>query len=128
MVGVKFAYATNGHEIVEFDYATGVGQVVPGYPDAGRVWQGYRDANGLRDQTAADLLYTGDEVLGSCRRRGAACPDLTEASSVKIHLECQIKDRREKEIQSFVCLNSSVSLEPDGAFSTRYLPVASIPQ
>src|SRR2546423_581480 len=32
MLGVKFAYATNGYEIIEFDYSTGLEQAVAGYP------------------------------------------------------------------------------------------------
>src|SRR3984893_1169700 len=35
MLGVKFAYATNGREIIEFDYTTGLEQVVAGYPAPG---------------------------------------------------------------------------------------------
>jgi type I restriction enzyme R subunit len=58
MLGVKFAYATNGHEIVEFDYATGLEQAVAGYPTPAELWQRYRSASGLEDQTAADRLLT----------------------------------------------------------------------
>src|SRR5258706_2372698 len=32
MLGVQFAYATNGREIVEIDYTTGKEQIVGGYP------------------------------------------------------------------------------------------------
>src|SRR6267378_1046747 len=32
MLSVKFAYATNGREIIEFDYTTGLEQTVAGYP------------------------------------------------------------------------------------------------
>src|SRR6185295_15117817 len=32
MLGLKFAYATNGHEIIEFDYTTGLEQPRPDYP------------------------------------------------------------------------------------------------
>jgi type I restriction enzyme R subunit len=32
MLGLKFAYATNGHEIIEIDYTTGLERSVPDYP------------------------------------------------------------------------------------------------
>src|ERR1700681_4740919 len=32
MLGLKFAYATNGHEIIEFDYVTGIEQACSDYP------------------------------------------------------------------------------------------------
>ena len=34
MLGLKFAYATNGHEIIEFDYFTGLGTRLRRLPDA----------------------------------------------------------------------------------------------
>ena len=36
MLGLKFAYATNGHEIIEFDYFTGQETTVQAYSDARR--------------------------------------------------------------------------------------------
>jgi type I restriction enzyme R subunit len=58
MLGVKFAYATNGHEIIEFDYSAGLERAVAGYPTPAELWQRYRRASGLEDQTAADRLLT----------------------------------------------------------------------
>ena len=36
ILGLKFAYATNGHEILEFDYTTGSEQLLPDLPYPGR--------------------------------------------------------------------------------------------
>jgi type I restriction enzyme R subunit len=58
MLGLKFAYATNGHEILEFDYITGLERAVTTYPSPAELWQRYRGAAGLQDQTAADRLLT----------------------------------------------------------------------
>jgi type I restriction enzyme R subunit len=58
MLGLKFAYATNGHEIIEFDYATGLERIVANYPTPADLWQRYRNASGLQEQTAADRLLT----------------------------------------------------------------------
>lgn len=69
MLDVKFAYATNGHEIIEFDYATGLEQAVAGYPTPDELWQRYRSASGLADQTAADRLLTpGNHTVGKGER------------------------------------------------------------
>ena len=58
MLGLKFAYATNGHDIVEFDYTTGIERAVAGYPAPAELWERYRGASGLQDQTTADRLLT----------------------------------------------------------------------
>ena len=58
MLGLKFAYATNGSEILEFDYFTGLERPLNTYPSPGELWQRYRGASGLQDQAAADRLLT----------------------------------------------------------------------
>jgi type I restriction enzyme R subunit len=58
MLGLKFAYATNGHEILEFDYSTGLETRRVDYPTPAQLWQRYRIANGINDQQAADRLLT----------------------------------------------------------------------
>src|SRR6266852_603946 len=58
MLGLKFAYATNGHEIVEFDYATGLEKKRADYPTPDELWQRYREANKISDQMVADRLLT----------------------------------------------------------------------
>jgi len=58
MLGLRFAYATNGLEIVEVDYFTGLEQVVAGYPTPGELWDRYRAGRSLSDDTAASRLLT----------------------------------------------------------------------
>jgi type I restriction enzyme R subunit len=58
MLGLKFAYATNGHEIIEIDYATGLERVVDGYPTPPELWARYRSACGLSDDSVANRLLT----------------------------------------------------------------------
>jgi type I restriction enzyme R subunit len=58
MLGLTFAYATNGHDILEFDYSTGLETSRVDYPTPGELWQRYRAASGLHDQQAADRLLT----------------------------------------------------------------------
>jgi type I restriction enzyme R subunit len=58
MLGLKFAYATNGHEIIEYDYTTGVEALRSDFPTPADLWQRYRHATGLHDNTVADRLLT----------------------------------------------------------------------
>src|SRR5437867_9575183 len=44
MLGLKFAYATNGREIIEFDYSTGVETNRSDYPMPDELWRRYRAA------------------------------------------------------------------------------------
>lgn len=56
MLGLKFAYATNGAEIVEFDFFTGLETIVEAYPTPGQLWSRYRAGAGLADESAAARL------------------------------------------------------------------------
>ena len=70
MLGLKFAYATNGHEIIEFDYFTGLETTRRRLPDAGRaLGSAIRPAAGSDDQQAAD---TPADAVQPRRRQGRA--------------------------------------------------------
>jgi type I restriction enzyme R subunit len=56
MLGLQFAYATNGQEIVEFDYAAGLEKTRTDYPTPEELWERYRAARGLTDQRIATRL------------------------------------------------------------------------
>lgn len=58
MLGLKFAYATNGHEIIEVDYFTGVERSVSDYPAPSELWERYRKGSGLTAPQSADQLLT----------------------------------------------------------------------
>lgn len=58
MLGLKFAYATNGHEIIEFDYWSGLETARTDYPTPDELWKRYRAAAGIKDQQVADRLLT----------------------------------------------------------------------
>jgi type I restriction enzyme R subunit len=58
MLGLKFAYATNGHEIIEIDYSTGLERSVTSYPAPAELWARYRQAIGVSDPAQADRLLT----------------------------------------------------------------------
>ena len=58
MLGLKFAYATNGPEIIEFDYFTGLETPRTDYPTPTELWQRYRERNGITDAQSAERLLT----------------------------------------------------------------------
>ena len=58
MLGLKFAYATNGPEIIEFDYFSGIERTLTAYPTPDALWNRYREAQRITDQQVADRLLT----------------------------------------------------------------------
>lgn len=58
MLGLKFAYSTNGHGIVEFDYLTGQERQLESFPTPADLWTRLRAGQGLADDTAASRLLT----------------------------------------------------------------------
>ncbi len=58
MLGLKFAYATNGQEIIEFDYFTGRETLRSGYPTPAELWQRYCTASGIGDTQVGERLLT----------------------------------------------------------------------
>lgn len=58
MLGLHFAYASNGHEIVEFDYFTGRESRINDYPTPDQLWHRYRVGKGLDDDEIADKLLS----------------------------------------------------------------------
>ena len=58
MLGLHFAYATNGPDILEFDFLTGKESVLTAYPAPAELWRRYRAGRGLLDDGAAEKLLT----------------------------------------------------------------------
>ena len=67
VLGVKFAYATNGHEILEFDYLTGAETKLSAFPPY-ELWARLKGAAGLSDPAAQQLL-TPSFLTGSITPR-----------------------------------------------------------
>ena len=68
ILGLKFAYATNGHEILEFDYTTGLERPLSAFPAPGELWARLRAAEGIADH-AANRLLTPSNTVGSTTPR-----------------------------------------------------------
>ena len=58
ILGVKFAYSTNGHGIVEFDFTTGQERHVDSFPKPAELWQRFRASEKIEDEEAATRLLT----------------------------------------------------------------------
>ena len=58
ILGLKFAYATNGEGIIEFDYLTGQERELDAYPTPDELWARLRAGQGLSDTVTADRLLT----------------------------------------------------------------------
>ena len=58
ILGLHFAYATNGQGIVEHDYSTGVETELTNFPTPDQLWARYRAAQGLTDDAAAQRALT----------------------------------------------------------------------
>ncbi len=56
ILGLRFAYATNGHGIVEFDYTTGEERELDAFPTPEELWARLRRSQGLTDDQAARVL------------------------------------------------------------------------
>lgn len=62
-LGLKFAYATNGHGIIEFDYLTGKERTLDAFPSPADLWKRLRAAQGLTEDQAAERLLTPSNHL-----------------------------------------------------------------
>ncbi len=58
ILGLKFAYATNGKDIIEFDFITGIERFVETFPTPAELWSRLRVGESIKDDTVADRLLT----------------------------------------------------------------------
>ena len=68
ILGLKFAYSTNGHGIIEFDYLTGQERQIDTFPMPDELWTRLRDRQGLSDEGASRLLTPSYHLSGKSPR------------------------------------------------------------
>jgi type I restriction enzyme R subunit len=68
MRGLHFAYASNGREILEFDYFTGLERPRDDFPTPAELWQRFRAGFGLSDTAARQLLEPSNFDSGKGQR------------------------------------------------------------
>jgi len=68
ILGLKFAYATNGNEIIEFDYLTGQERVLSLFPSPEELWQRLQNAQAITTEAAQRLLTPYYHLSGKSPR------------------------------------------------------------
>jgi type I restriction enzyme R subunit len=68
VLGLNFAFATNGHGIVEFDFLTGLERELEQFPAPGDLWARLRGGENISDDAEEHLLTPGYTVLGKTPR------------------------------------------------------------
>lgn len=68
MLGLRFAYATNGSEIIEIDHLAGTERVVERYATPTELWQRLASGNALSAERAAHLLEPYNLASGKIPR------------------------------------------------------------
>src|SRR5437899_3309735 len=68
ILGLKFAYATNGHGIVEHDFLTGQDNDLDGFPSPEELWSRLRKAEAIDDKMAERLLTPYYHLSGKSPR------------------------------------------------------------
>jgi type I restriction enzyme R subunit len=63
ILGLKFAYSTNGHGIIEFDFLTGKEREIQEFPKPAQLWQRFRAGNSLSDNADAERFLTPSNHL-----------------------------------------------------------------
>jgi len=75
ILGLKFAYSTNGSSIVEFNYFTGLQREISEFPAPDELWSKYCRAKGLKDDSVKKCVLTpNDNTSGKDLREGKAIP------------------------------------------------------
>ena len=69
ILGVKFAYSTNGHGIVEFDFTTGEERHLDAFPKPAHLWERFRASEKIEDEETANRLLTpANAAIGKGQR------------------------------------------------------------
>ncbi len=64
ILGLKFAYATNGKGIVEFDYTTGLETELDRFPTPQELWERWVAHEGITDEVIEKLLTPFNDLTG----------------------------------------------------------------
>ncbi|MBN1425940.1 DEAD/DEAH box helicase family protein [Candidatus Fermentibacteria bacterium] len=63
-LGLKFAYSSNGHTIIEIDFLTGLEQEVSTFPTPDELWDRLTGAEAISDDISSRLVVPGYPVKG----------------------------------------------------------------
>lgn len=68
ILGLKFAYATNGHTIIEHDFLTGLDNELQGFPTATELWKRLTAAENITEEVGKRLLTPFYHLSGKSPR------------------------------------------------------------
>jgi type I restriction enzyme, R subunit len=68
MLKLKFAYSTNGHEIVEFDYLTGTESAIAAFPTPDELWARIQASEAISQEVKERLLTPFNHTTGKSPR------------------------------------------------------------
>ncbi|MCE3235076.1 MAG: hsdR1 [Vampirovibrio sp.] len=68
ILGLKFAYATNGEEIIEFDFNTGLEKIVPSFPTPEELWARLQQTQNVAPDLLEKLLTPSYHAPGKAPR------------------------------------------------------------
>ena len=63
MLDLKFAFSTNGHDIVEYDFITGKENIIDAFPSPDALWHRLSHTQAIETPTIADRLLTPNQNL-----------------------------------------------------------------
>ncbi|WP_430453410.1 EcoAI/FtnUII family type I restriction enzme subunit R [Rhodopirellula europaea] len=64
ILGLMFAYSTNGHGIVEFDYTTGIESELTAFPTPDELWRRLTEAESITETAAESVLAPAYHLSG----------------------------------------------------------------
>jgi type I restriction enzyme R subunit len=67
ILSLRFAYATNGQEIIEFDFIAGLERALAAFPTPAELWSRLRAAEKLTDDNLVRCLLTPFNLICSAR-------------------------------------------------------------
>lgn len=89
ILGLKFAYSTNGHAVVEHDYTTGKQNVLDDFPSPDELWARLEKKIGLIDEKdVRDFLFP------FYRGTGAMTPRYYQEIAINRTVEAVVKEKR----------------------------------
>lgn len=68
ILGLKFAYATNGHSIIEHDFLTGLDNELQTFPTPAQLWTRLKAAQNISDEVGERLLTPYYHLSGKSPR------------------------------------------------------------
>jgi type I restriction enzyme, R subunit len=68
ILGLKFAYATNGHSIIEHDFLTGLDSEIQNFPKPSELWERLRAAENISESVGERLLTPYYHLSGKSPR------------------------------------------------------------